>query len=288
MRAAEALQCLGVGRVTGLRLLAGREADLLVEDGAQLRRRVDVELVAGQLLHLVLQCGRRRRERVGDLLQLVPVDADAGHFHFRQHAHQRGLDVIVQPHHALRDDALPEAVRHAGHVGRLRRRVHGHVTRRLPGLDDVERQLARLFAQLLQRVLAGRGVEQIGRYRRVHLETGQVDAQREQRPHGFLDVVPDDRAGQDGVELLGHRRRRQQRARDQHTEPGFVSFGGDEDEPGQLAAARGPGPTGRQGEPPRAECAQLLGHLRRRRRHGDVLQLERRRGRFRRGGPNSR
>ena len=35
---------------------------------------------------------------------------------------------------------------------------------------------------------------------------------------------------------------------------------------GQLAAARGPGPTGRQGEPARAERAQLLGHLRRRRR----------------------
>ena len=152
----------------------------------------------------------------------------------------------MQPHHALRGDALLEPGGHAGDVGRFRRGVLGHVTRRFPGLNDVERQLARLLAQLLQRVLAGRGVEQIGRHRGVHLQASEVDAQREQRAHGFLDVVPDHRVGQESVELLGHRGRGQQRTGDQDTKPGFVSFGGDEDEPGQFAAPRDPGPAGRQ------------------------------------------
>ncbi len=44
---AQALERLGIGGEAGLRLLARREPELLVEHRAQLRRRVHVELVAG-------------------------------------------------------------------------------------------------------------------------------------------------------------------------------------------------------------------------------------------------
>ena len=60
-------------------------------------------------------------------------------------------------------------------------RLLGQVPRRLAGLDDVEAQLPGLLAQLRQLVLARRRIEQVRRHGRVHLEAGQVDAERQQR-----------------------------------------------------------------------------------------------------------
>ena len=151
----------------GLGLLARGEAELVVEHRAQLRRRVDVELVAGQLLHLLLERGRRRLERVGDRLQLGPVDADAGHLHLGQHPHQRRLDVVVQHDHVLG----PEAPAEAQPPCRPRRPPR----RPPPGPRPAPSRPARrcrgcswpgLLAQLRQLVLARRGVEQVGRHRR--------------------------------------------------------------------------------------------------------------------------
>ena len=77
-------------------------------------------------------------------------------------------------------------------------RLLGQVPRGLAGLGDVEAELPGLLAQLRQLVLAGRGVEQVGRHRGVHLEAGEVDAERQQRAHDLLDLVADERAGQHG------------------------------------------------------------------------------------------
>ena len=183
MIAPQALERLGIGREAGLGLLARGEAELVVEHGPQLGRRVDVELVAGVLLHLRLQRGGRLLQRVGDRLELGPVDADAGHFHFGQDAHERRLDVVVQLDHVLGVEAVAETQRHAGDVGRLAGGVLGQVPFGLTGFDDVEAELAGLLAQLRQLVLAGRGVEQVGRHARVHVEAGEVDAERKERPH---------------------------------------------------------------------------------------------------------
>ena len=146
----QALERLGVGREAGLGLLARGEAELVVEDGPQLRRRVDVELVPGVLLHLGLQGGRRLLQRVGDRLQLGPVHADAGHLHLGQDPDQRRLDVVVQLGHVLGVDAVPEAQGHAGHVGRLARALLGQVALGLARLGDVEAELPGLLAQLGQ------------------------------------------------------------------------------------------------------------------------------------------
>ncbi len=105
-------------------------------------------------------------------------------------------------------DALAEAGLHAGDVDRLGRGLFGHVAGRLARLDDVERQLSRLLAQLLELVLARGGVEEVGRHRGVHGQAGQVDAQREERAHRLLHVVADHRLAEHRVELLDHRRRR--------------------------------------------------------------------------------
>ncbi len=258
MGAAQALEGLGVGGEAGLGLLARGEAQLVVEHGAQLRRGVDVEVVAGAFLHLGLEGGDRGLEGVGDRLQLGPVDADARHLHFGQDPHERRLDVVVQHDHVLGLEALPEARRHGGDVARLAGRLLRHVPRRLPGLDDVEGELAGLLPQLRELVFAGRRIEQVGRHRGVHLEPRDVDAEREQRPHGLLEVVADDGAGEDAVELLGHRGRAELVPRHQHAEAGLVALRRHQDERHQVAAPGHAVPAGGQRDRSAAELAEPL------------------------------
>ena len=50
--------------------------------------------------------------------------------------------------------------------------------RRLAWLQDVEAQLDGLLAKLRQLVLTRRRIEQVGRHGGVHLEAGDVDAER--------------------------------------------------------------------------------------------------------------
>ena len=66
MVVAQRLERRRVGRVPGLRLAAGREAELVVEHRPQLRRRVDVELVAGEVVDLGHQPLRLGHQVVGD------------------------------------------------------------------------------------------------------------------------------------------------------------------------------------------------------------------------------
>ena len=292
MRPAQALERLGVGREAGLRLLAGRQPDLVVEHRAQLRRRVHVELVPGQLLHVGLERRRRGRERVGDRLQLGPVDADAGHLHLGQDPHQRRLDLVVQHDHVLGLQAPAEAGGHGGDVGGLAGRLPGHVEGLGPGLRDVERELAGLLAQLLQAVLPRRGVEQVRRHGGVHLEPLQVDAERQQRPHGLLGVVAEDGPGQHDVELLDDRGRAEQVARHHDPEARLLALGRHQHQSHQLAAPGHARPARGQRQPALPQLVEGLRGRRGSRRQRHVAQLQRGPGGLvaacRGGGPRGR
>ena len=95
--------------------------------------------------------------------------------------------------------------------GHRRRRTGPLRGRRRPGRGRVPRcsrvPTARLPSRrCVELVLAGGGIEQVGRHGGVHRQAGDVDAQRQQRAHHLLDVVADDvtaRATEHGVELLG-------------------------------------------------------------------------------------
>ncbi len=95
------LQRLRVGRVAGLRLALPGQAQAVEEDPAQLLRRAEVELLAGQLvdagfqpLHLVL-------DLAGDLSQAIAVQVDTRLLHGDQHRGQRQLDGAEELPHAL-------------------------------------------------------------------------------------------------------------------------------------------------------------------------------------------
>ncbi len=210
------------------------------------------------VVHLGLERRRRSLERVGDRLQLVAVDADAGHLHLGQDPHERRLDVVVQHDHVLGRQALAEPHRHGGDVVGLSGRLLRYVVRRLSRLEDVEGQLTRLLAELRQLVLARRRIEQIGGHGGVHLEPGDVDAEWQQRPHDLLDVVTQDGAAKEAVQLLGDRSGHEQLSGYHHADSRLVALGRDEDQGDQGAAAGHAVPAGRQRQPAGAELGQVL------------------------------
>ena len=55
-----------------------------------------------------------------------------------------------------------------------------------------------LLAQLLELVLARGGVEEVRGHGGIHLETGEVDAERQERAHGLLHAVAEHRAREQG------------------------------------------------------------------------------------------
>ena len=94
--ALQAFERGGVGRVAGLGLLLRGEAQLVEEDLAHLRRRVDVELGARVLVDLRPVRLDLGVEVVAQAAQLVGVDADADRLHAGQHADERDLDRVVE------------------------------------------------------------------------------------------------------------------------------------------------------------------------------------------------
>jgi hypothetical protein len=95
--AARSLQRLDVGRVA-LRLacaLEHRVAELLEEDLAELARRAEVELLAGDLPALLLELLQIALELARHLLQERHVEEDARLLHRHQHADERCLDLAV-------------------------------------------------------------------------------------------------------------------------------------------------------------------------------------------------
>jgi hypothetical protein len=126
-----------------------------------------------------------------------------------------------------------------------------------------------------------RSIEQVRRHAGVHGEPGRVDAQREQRPHGLLDVMADEGAGEDRVQLLHHRGGTEQLAGHHDREAGLLTLGRHEGEPDQVAATGQAVPPRRGGDGAGSQFGQARGDLRRRRGQGDVAQLQ---GRHRRKG----
>ena len=118
------LQRVGVGRRAGLRLLHRREAELLEQDRAQLRRGVHVELLARVRVDLALRAvALRRRAPCRSSSRNSTVDADAGVFHLREHAHQRQLEPLVELDELARVERLARARRRAASTTAARRPV---------------------------------------------------------------------------------------------------------------------------------------------------------------------
>src|SRR5690606_36847514 len=94
--ALQLLEAGSVGGVAGLRLLLRDETELLEQDLAQLRRGVDVELVARGLddrLAVALDVGD---EAVPEALELRAVDPDAEVLHAGEDADEGHLDLVVE------------------------------------------------------------------------------------------------------------------------------------------------------------------------------------------------
>ena len=97
--AADRAQDARVGRVAGLALAAGREAELLEQDPADLLRRAEHELLARELVRPRLELLDPLAQPRGDLAHAVRVDLDAGVLHRGEHRRERELDVAVERLH---------------------------------------------------------------------------------------------------------------------------------------------------------------------------------------------
>ena len=170
-----------VGRVAGLALAAGCQAEHLEEDPRHLLRRAEHELLARELVRLRLQLLEPVGEPRRDLAHPVGVDLDAGVLHRREHRGERQLDLVVEPLGAALDDAFAhrpgEAPRGLGARDQRRRLLF----RRRLG-DHLEPVLA---LEVVDRVLGAAGLDQVGRDQRV---VGRAHRQARQR----LEVVRDE------------------------------------------------------------------------------------------------
>ena len=96
------------------------------------------------------------------------------------------------------------------------------------------------------------------RRRRVHLETGHVDAEGQQRAHGLLHVVADDRPGQHGVRASWPPTPCEQVTGDHHAQPGRLAVDGQDQQADQVAASGMPFQRAAIGQAAGAELGQLL------------------------------
>ena len=90
----------GVGRETGFAAALAGQPQLLEEDAADLLRRADRELLAGELEDLLLQGRDPLAEPGADLGKALGVQLQAFALHRRQHLDQRQLDLaeeLLQP-----------------------------------------------------------------------------------------------------------------------------------------------------------------------------------------------
>ena len=86
----------GVGREAGLAAALAGEAEILEEDGADLLRRADRELLPGQLVDLLFERVDPLAEPGADLGEPLGVELQPLALHRRQHLDQRQLDLAQQ------------------------------------------------------------------------------------------------------------------------------------------------------------------------------------------------
>ena len=113
------LERLVVGRIPGLRLLARRQAELAVEDLAQLLDGIDEERAAGQLVDLALKGPGLVGQHAPQAGELDGVDPHADQLHPGQHPDQRPLHLVVEARHAPRRQRRGQRGRPAGRRRRL-------------------------------------------------------------------------------------------------------------------------------------------------------------------------
>ena len=195
--AREILQRIGVGRPgAGGRLASAGQSHAAVEHVAQLLGRADVEAFARQFVDLRLDGRRRRGELVREPLQHVRIDDDAGHFHARQHRHQRPLQRLVDGALAHgRQPRLEQQPEPQRHVGIFRRIVGGAA--QLHAVE-ADRRLARArhlleADRLVAQMAIGEFVHamaDIARLQRIGDQHSVVDGcHRDAVPREHLDVV---------------------------------------------------------------------------------------------------
>ena len=158
---------------------AARQLQAVEQELAQLPRRAQIELVAGQRVDLLLQPGDALGERGGEPRQDRPVDLHAGTLHLGEHRDQGPLQRLVDGRHALGGEAglqhHPQPQRHVGVLGGvLRRLVERHLAEGLVRLLGAGRMLQHLLegdadvpeVPLGERIhavdAAGPGIERIG------------------------------------------------------------------------------------------------------------------------------
>ena len=187
---AQLLERGGVGREAGLRLLLRREAELVEQDLAQLRRRVDVELVAGVVLDLGVE-PRRTRRRAGrrsarSSATSTPTPTSSMRASTRDERH---LDVVVERAQALRVERAASSgatrrstasARRPAIVRRRRcRRRRGRAGPRRRASARSQRSSAGVAQQqLLEQVRRLGRVEQVGGDARCRGRGAHVDADR--------------------------------------------------------------------------------------------------------------
>ncbi len=182
------------GELALRRLLPRLQTQLVVEDLAQLRRRVEVELLPGLLVDRGLQRGHALAHARPHLRQVVDVEPDAAGLHARQHAGERQLDVVEEPPEALLLDLLGHHGRHQGHRRGVRRRGAPRGVREQLAfvllLDRAEHVGAQVpLAERAQRVLGAGGVEQVAGEHRVERDAVHPATGRDHRAFEGLGVV---------------------------------------------------------------------------------------------------
>lgn len=171
--AAQLFEHGGIRAPAGLGLFSGREHELIKQHMAELLRRLDVERLARAGPDALLQLLDGACEALAEIIQRLAVHEKARVLHARQHRAQRQLNVRIKRQHAERVHLFPQH--------RLQRPDGLHI-RRFPA--EVRLRKTR------QVVASGRGIEQVGRQRRVKHKSVRRQALGEQRAHEVFDVVP--------------------------------------------------------------------------------------------------
>lgn len=171
--AAQLFEHGGIRAPAGLGLFPGREHELVKQHVAELLWRLDIERLARAGPNALLQLLDGAREALAEIIQRLAVHEKARVLHARQHRAQRQLDVRIERQHAERVHLFPQH--------RLQR-PDGLRIRRFPA--EIRLRETREI------IVPGRGVEQIGRQRRVKHEPVRRQALGEQRAHEVFDVVP--------------------------------------------------------------------------------------------------
>ncbi len=153
----EAREHVHVGREPGLppAHAARRDAEALEEHGTELGRRVDVELHASERVDLRHQALERRRELGRQHPERRDVDQDAGQLHLGQHLGERHLELVEEPLHRVRPQALLEE--RAQRVRRARGARGGERGLRAVVAPDAQQ----LLGERTDAVLGARGVQAV-------------------------------------------------------------------------------------------------------------------------------